>query len=75
MMQTKYQSLIETLLNIGSGFFLALIMQVLVAWWYDLPLKFSQNVEITIIFTIVSVTRSYAWRRYFNKRHNKENNK
>lgn len=50
-------------------------MQVLVAWWYDLPLKFSQNVEITVIFTVVSVTRSYAWRRYFNKRHNKENNK
>ena len=67
-MQSRRHSLLEACLNTASGFVVAIILQFLVAWWYDLPLSPAQNVGITLIFTVVSVLRRYAWRRYFNGR-------
>lgn len=65
-MQTKTESLIEAALNIGSGFILSLIVWQLIAGFYGIPMPLSRNLEITSIFTVVSLTRSYAWRRIGN---------
>lgn len=73
-MQSRLESLIEQLLNIGSGFILSLGVWtwVVVPVWH-LPVSHGQNVQITLLFTAVSIVRSYLWRRLFNRRHNKKN--
>lgn len=66
-MQSRLGSLVESFFNIGSGFLLAMVVwQWIVAPLYNIPVTLSQNVGITSIFTVVSVIRSYAWRRAFN---------
>lgn len=69
-MQTKTQSLVETCLNIGTGFIvsLAVLSWVIVPIW-GLQVRGADNLAITGVFTITSVIRSYLWRRFFNWRH------
>jgi hypothetical protein len=35
---------------------------------YGINISFSNNIEISFIFTIVAILRSYLIRRYFNNR-------
>lgn len=67
-MQSRLSSLIEQILNVGSGFLISLIvwMYVIVPIW-DFEVTLTENLAITIIFTVVSVIRGYAWRRIFNR--------
>ena len=65
-MQTRTESFIEACLNIASGFVISVIVWQLLAGHYNIPMPISRNLEITSIFTIVSVTRSYLWRRLGN---------
>ena len=73
-MQSKRQSLIESLFGTGVGFIIALLTQVLVFPFYGLEVSLSTNLQLTFIFTFVSVVRSYAIRRFFNYLHTKEKN-
>ena len=70
MNQTRLVSLLEAVLNIASGFIIAIALWQFLAWVYDIPMPLSRNLEITTIFTVVSVTRSYIWRRLFETRLN-----
>ena len=67
-MQTKYQSLIESLTNILIGYFTALLSQVLIFPLFEFYVTFQDNLLIGLYFTIISLLRSYLVRRYFNKR-------
>lgn len=71
-MQTRLQSLIETISSIFVGFFLAMGLQVFLAWAYSVPMSLRQNFEWTVWFTILSIARGYAFRRVFNWLHNKD---
>lgn len=67
-MQSRAASALEAVLNVGSGFVLALLLwQLVVAplWGYEVTML--DNLGITTIFTAASVARSYVWRRYFNR--------
>lgn len=66
MSQSKRASFIEACLNTASGFVLSLFVWHWVAKWYGIPMPITTNLEITGIFTVVSVARSYVWRRSFN---------
>jgi len=67
-MQTKRHSLLEQVLNVGSGFVLSsLVWQFVIIKWWDIHTSFSENLQITSVFTIVSIVRGYVWRRLFNK--------
>lgn len=67
-MQTKRHSLLEQVLNVGSGFILSsLVWQFVIIQWWDIHTSFSENLQITSVFTIVSIARGYVWRRLFNK--------
>lgn len=68
-MQTKLQSLIESVANIMIGYFVALATQLVVFPLYGMEVSLSQNVQIGMIFTAVSLARSYCVRRVFNKLH------
>ena len=67
MKQTKLVSLIEATLNMSSGFLLSLfVWQVIVAPLFGYEVTFADNLALTSIFTVISIARSYAWRRFFN---------
>ena len=65
-MQSKRMSLLEASLNTASGFIVSLIVWQSICKWLDIPMPLGRNLLITGIFTIVSIVRSYLWRRLFN---------
>ena len=67
--QSKLESAVEAVLNVGSGFVVAMLLWQFVAaplWGYEVTLL--DNLGLTTIFTVVSVTRTYVWRRFFERR-------
>jgi len=64
MKQSKKSSMLEIGLNTGSGFIVSLIITTLLLPYMETVGAFG----ITCIFTVVSLLRSYAWRRFFNNR-------
>lgn len=68
-MQTKTQSLIEATTNIGVGFIVSVGVWQLLATYYGYDMPLARNLEITTIFTFVSIARSYMFRRWFNWYH------
>lgn len=69
MAQTHTESIIENVLNLGSGFVIAL----LVYEYFILanPAIRDDSLVVTMIFTTISLARGYIWRRIFNKLENK----
>lgn len=69
-MQRKVISLVEVCLSTVIGFTIALCAQVFIIFpLYDIKVNMLTNVEITIMFTIISVLRGYFVRRLFNWLH------
>jgi hypothetical protein len=67
MGQSKKQSLIETTLNVFSGWLIATLMWLYVlAPYFGVELQLQENLQITTLFTIISIIRGYIWRRVFN---------
>ena len=67
-MQTKRQSLIETLTNVGIGWFISFIANMLVLPLFGYNINLTDGVLISIIFTIISIVRGYMVRRWFNSK-------
>ncbi len=68
-MQTKTQSIIESICNVGSGFIISLLLWMFViSPLYGIDKDFKQGLSITLLFTVISIVRGYIWRRLFNKK-------
>lgn len=67
-MQTKKQSVIESVVNILIGYFTALFSQFLIFPIFDINIPIQDNLLIGLYFTIISLIRSYIVRRYFNRK-------
>lgn len=65
-MQTRKQSLIESCVNVFIGYLVALVAQMTVFPLMGIEVSIEQNLTIGLIFTAVSLARSYAVRRAFN---------
>lgn len=65
--QSKRQSLIEAIVNILVGYFLAVGTQILIFPFFGAKIPIESNFYIGLIFTILSLVRSYTLRRIFNK--------
>lgn len=72
-MDTRLLSITESVLNVGSGFILSvLIWQFIAAPMFGYDVTIEDNLILTSIFTVVSIVRGYLWRRFFvNKLHQK----
>lgn len=66
-MQSRRQSLIEAITNVVVGFALAVITQIVVFPWFGLQVPLRDNLAIGAIFVIISLVRSYALRRLFER--------
>lgn len=59
-------SLVESIANIAVGITVAFLSNAVVMPLVGMTMTVGQNVAITVIFTIISLVRSYALRRAFN---------
>lgn len=67
-MQTRKHSLLESVVNVFIGYWVALLSQLLIFPYFDVNLPITDNLLIGAFFTIVSIIRSYLIRRLFNNR-------
>jgi len=67
--QTRLVSLVEAVVNVGSGFLISLLLwQFVLAPWFGYEVTLSTNLQLTSVFTAVSVARGYLWRRFFERK-------
>lgn len=66
-MQSKKHSFVESITNTFVGFGISLLIQLIIYPIMGIKVSFSQNIFITLIFTIISILRGYFIRRLFNK--------
>ena len=60
--------ILESVIDVGSGYFLSIAIMLIVFPLFDLHPTIFENLQIALIFMIVSMTRSALWRRFFRKR-------
>jgi len=76
-MQSKRHSIIESCTNVASGMAIAFAISQLAHWFepqiqkyiwsgFEWHISAGSNVIMTMLLTVVSVIRGYAWRRHFN---------
>lgn len=68
MTQTRIGSFIESVMNIVIGYGVAIASQVVIFPLFGIHISLSDNLAIGGWFTLVSLVRSYAIRRWFNAR-------
>ena len=68
-MQTRTQSMVESAINVAIGYGVALAAQLAVFPMFGIRIQMRDNLLIGAIFTVVSIVRSYAVRRMFNRFH------
>ena len=66
-MQSRLHSLIESASNIAIGYMVALASQIAVFPMFDIHVSIGDNLAIGAWFTVISLIRSYAVRRLFNR--------
>ena len=66
--EKKMNDIFESVVDVGSGFILAILIQMFIFPLFDLHPSILDSMGIALIFTVVSMTRSALWRRYFRKR-------
>ena len=67
-MQSKLESLTEAIINTFIGFVIAFISQLVFFPIVGIEANLAQNLILTVLFTSVSIIRTYIIRRYFNKK-------
>ena len=67
-MQSKKQSLIESLTSTTIGWLIGVILNMLVLPLFDYNITVIDSLWVSLIFTVVSVIRGYVIRRFFNSK-------
>ena len=67
MKQSKIQSLVESVITVGSGLIVAVIIQLLIFPLYNIEITLFENVQLATIFTVSSIIRIYFIRRCFSR--------
>jgi hypothetical protein len=67
MKQSRAMSLVESIANVIVGYGVAVVTQILIFPVFGLQTTLTQNLKMGAVFTIVSLGRSYALRRLFER--------
>lgn len=67
MSQTRFGSIIESVVNIIVGFTINFFANMFVFPLFGIHISVGQNLTIGCIYTVISIVRSYCLRRAFNK--------
>ena len=65
MKQSRLMSMVEAITNVVVGYGVAVVTQILIFPKFGLQTTLGQNLAMGGIFTIVSLLRSFALRRFF----------
>jgi len=68
----NFNSLIESIIDVGSGFLLAVAIQIFIFPFFELYPSILDSIGIALIFTVISMIRSWIWRSYFRRRYEME---
>ena len=58
--------LFESIVDVGSGLLLAVLVQMIIFPYFNMHLSVWENFHIALIFTCMSIFRSWFWRTFFN---------
>jgi protein-S-isoprenylcysteine O-methyltransferase Ste14 len=61
------RNLIESFIDVGSGFVLALLIQIYIFPFFGLYPTIMVGIKIALIFTVISILRSWFWRTVFKR--------
>ena len=70
-MQSKKESMIESLTSTTIGIIIGIVLNLTILPIFGYPVSWSDSLWISVIFTIVSIIRSYVIRRFFNSKERK----
>ena len=70
-MQTKRQSLIETLTSVFVGWLIGVILNLTILPLFNYNITVVDSLWVSLIFTVISVVRGYLIRRFFNLKERK----
>jgi hypothetical protein len=68
MSQSRLGSLIEALINVMIGFWINYLANLLIFPLFGFHISLSDNFIMGLIYTAISIARSYVIRRWFNAR-------
>lgn len=68
MTQTRLGSLIEAIINVVIGFSINFAANMLIFPLFGFHITPGANLALGLIYTVISVARSYCVRRWFNAR-------
>lgn len=66
-MQSRRVSLLEAVTNVIVGYLLAVATQLIVFPLFDVALPIGDNLVLAFVFTVISLVRTYALRRAFER--------
>lgn len=72
LMQSKKDSLIESLTSTTIGVIIGIVLNLTILPVFGYPVSLSDSLWISVIFTIVSIIRSYIIRRWFNSKEKRQ---
>ena len=64
--QSRRWSFVEALINVAIGYGIAVGTQIAVFPMFGIQVSLGENLSIGLLFTVVSILRSYFLRRAFN---------
>ena len=67
MTQKRLHSALESATNVAVGYAVAMVAQAVVFPLFGFYASTAEHAGIALIFTVVSLVRSYALRRLFNR--------
>ena len=65
--QSRLMSLVEAVANVVFGYGVAVVTQILIFPVFGLHTTLAQNLKMGAVFTMVSLARSFALRRLFER--------
>jgi hypothetical protein len=69
--QSRALSLVEAVTNVVVGYAIAVLAQIVVLPHFGVRLSLGENLLLGMVFTVVSLVRSYLLRRLFEARRTK----
>ena len=61
-------SLLESLTNVGVGYGISVAATAIILPLFGFPVRVIDNLAISAMFTVISLARSFALRRLFNRK-------
>jgi membrane protein CcdC involved in cytochrome C biogenesis len=68
MGKKNIRNLFETFIDVGSGLILSTLIQMFIFPFFDLHPTILESFHIAVIFTIISMMRSWFWRTIFSSK-------